>query len=288
LPGGELTILALAPAPVNWHTRAHVPLYPRPDSPPPSAIDSRAPADLNATMSTSPENPLTPAQPALSLVGQGRSKDLNGSGDQTPTPEITLNKLDSIFAEAGVALPSTGKELTLVGGVEERLASAETVEQAMPLIAEMAKVEKESKGVRVYPRVLLRIQHVAAFVIMNPFCSNTDIAKFFHVGPTCIANIMKTDTFKSLVDAHRVSLDGLNVDIQEQMRTTLIAGLEVVSKEITERQDGDFALSAVDKIANRLGMGGKHNSAPNNIQINNIITADMIAAARARRLPDGA
>jgi hypothetical protein len=236
-------------------------------------------------MATSPENPLQPAPPALALVGPGRTKDLNGSGDQTPTPEITVNKLDSIFTEAGIEPPKTGKELTLVGGVEERLAAATTVEEAMPLIAEMAKVEKESKGVRVYPRVLLRIQHVAAFVIMNPFCSNTDIARFFHVGSTCIANIMKTDTFQSLVSAHKIMIDGLNVDIQEQMRNTLIAGLEVVNKEIVERQDGEFALSAVDKISNRLGMGGKHQTAPM-VQINNIITPDMIAAARARRLPD--
>jgi hypothetical protein len=158
------------------------------------------------------------------------------------------------------------------------------VKKAAVIIGRMLAEDAVAKQKRVYNRCVLRQQHLAAFMLVNPFASTTDICAFFHIGPASVYNIVRSDTFKALVNHHRLSLENsIGVDLQEQLRLTLSASLDVVQRAVIEKQDPDFALAVMDRTANRLGMGAKHNT---NVQINNnIVTADMIAAARAARQP---
>lgn len=169
------------------------------------------------------------------------------------------------------------------------LAEAKTVEEAMPLIGRMLKAEKERQGVkRPYPRTALKHQHIVAFMLCNPFATTTEICAFFGISPTTLSNVYKGDTFKSLVQAHRVSIDsGIGADLQAQLRDTMAAAVEVVQKAVVTEQNADYALEVLDKTANRLGLGAKHQGGVA-VQVN-VVTPEMIAAARAsRRLPPSA
>lgn len=171
-----------------------------------------------------------------------------------------------------------------VQGEDKALAEAKTVEEAMPLIGNMIKAEKQLQGVKKpYPRVALKQQHIVAYMLCNPFSTTTEICSFFSISPTTLSNICKSDTFKSLVQAHRVTLDsGIGSDLQQQLRDTMAAAVEVVQKAVVANQDPEFALEVLDKTANRLGMGAKHQSGPA-VQVN-VISPEMIAAAlNARR-----
>lgn len=166
---------------------------------------------------------------------------------------------------------------------DKGLVEAKTVEEAIPLIGNMIKAERAAGSVKKpYPRTALKHQHIVAFMLCNPFATTTEICSFFSISPTTLATVYKSDTFKSLVAAHRVSIDsGIGGDLQAQLRDTLAAAVEVVQKAVVEKQDPDFALEVLDKAANRLGMGAKHNTGPQ-VQVN-IVTPEMIAAARASR-----
>jgi hypothetical protein len=120
-------------------------------------------------------------------------------------------------------------------------------------------------------------------MLVNPFASTTEVCAFFGISPGQLSNICKSDTFKALITSHRVSIESsLGQDLQEQLRATLSVALEVTQKAIVDHRDPEYALAVLDKTANRLGMGAKHNT---NVQINNnIVTPEMIASARARRL----
>lgn len=166
------------------------------------------------------------------------------------------------------------------------LEGIDDVDEAKRVIGELMVAEREAKGTRVYPRRILRQQHIAAYMLLNPFATTTEICAFFGIGPTALSNICKSDTFKALIEAHRISLE-TNVmgDLQDQLRQTLAVSLEVVQSAVVKDQNAEFALQVLDKTANRLGMGAKHNT---NVQINNnVVTPEMIAQARAKRLGNG-
>jgi len=167
---------------------------------------------------------------------------------------------------------------------DKALVEAKTVDEAMPLIGNMIRAEKASQGGprKPYPRIALKQQHIVAFMLCNPFATTTEICAFFSISPTTLGNITKSDTFQSLVQAHRVTLDsGIGADLQAQLRDTMAAAVEVVQKAVVTGQDPDYALEVLDKAANRLGMGAKHQNGPL-VQVN-VVTPEMIAAARASR-----
>ena len=157
------------------------------------------------------------------------------------------------------------------------------VDKAMPVIANLLEAERNGAKKRVYPRRLLRQQHIVAYMLANPFATTTEICAFFGISAGTLSNISKSDTFKALLNAHKVSLENsVGADLQDQLRQTLAVALEVTQKAVIDQQDPEYALAVMDKTANRLGMGAKHNS---QTQVNvNVVTADMIAAARAKRL----
>lgn len=165
------------------------------------------------------------------------------------------------------------------------LEDVEDVEAAKPIIEKLLIAERNAGGKRVYPRRILRQQHIVAYMLCNPFATNTEVCAFFGISPSTLGNIAKSDTFKALINAHKLTLDSnVAADLQEQMRLTLAVSLEVTQKAVVTNQDPEYALAVMDKVANRLGMGAKHNT---QVQINNnIVTPEMIAAARARRLPN--
>ena len=211
-----------------------------------------------------------------------------------PTPECPTRGLSDmekksqaqLQAMLGVpAIEHTAAIIPFPVGESTALTEAKTVEEALPLIGNMIKAERErtpGSPKRQYPRTALRHQHIVAFMLCNPFATTTEICSFFNISPTTLSTVYKSDTFQSLVAAHRVTLDsGIGGDLQAQLRDTLAAAVEVVQKAVVDRQDPDYALEVLDKAANRLGLGAKHNTGPQ-VQVN-IVTPEMIAAARASR-----
>lgn len=200
----------------------------------------------------------------------------------TAPPSTPPDLLDTLLAgrQDKPLEPVTG---AIVVAVPHPLEGVEDVAKAAEVIGHLLVADKEAKGIRIYPRRILRQQHIAAFMLVNPFASTTEICAFFNIGVGSLSNIVKSDTFKALVSAHKISLEtSLGADLQDQLRQTLQVSLEVVQSAVTRNQDPEFALAVLDKTANRLGMGAKHNT---HVQINNnIVTPEMIALARARRL----
>jgi hypothetical protein len=199
----------------------------------------------------------------------------------TDTEKQSAGELANIL---GVEAPKhLAPVIPLPSAEEAQLAGAATVQEAMPLIGNMLRAEKQAGGIKKpYPRTALKQQHIVAFMLCNPFANTTEICSFFGISPTTLGNITKSDTFKALVNQHRVTIDsGIGADLQAQLKDTMAAAIEVVQKAVVDKQDPDYALQVLDKTANRMGMGNKHNT---NVQINNnIVTPEMIAAARASR-----
>lgn len=164
------------------------------------------------------------------------------------------------------------------------LEGIEDVESAAEVIGRLLVEDRGAKGVRVYPRRILRQQHIAAYMLINPFATTTEICAFFGIGAGALSNISKSDTFKSLIAAHRISVESsIGADLTEQLRQTLAVSIEVTQQAVIDKRDPDYALQVLDKTANRLGLGAKHNTS---VQINNnIVTPEMIAQARSRRPP---
>lgn len=200
----------------------------------------------------------------------------DGKGESAPS------KLDALIAGA------VGSNVTQLPGTAmvvgpHPLEGVEDVNEASTLIAQMLAEERITKEVRVYPRALLRQQHIVAYMLVNPFASTTDICGYFQISPTTLSNIAKSDTFKAMVNKHRVGVESIMPDLQDQIRETLRVAVEVTGRAVVERgtQDAEFALNVADKFANRLGMGAKQGT---NVQINNnILTPEMLQQARARR-----
>jgi len=211
----------------------------------------------------------TPALPAPSSV----------------TPVNPADPIDLILAGRHTEVTADGVPLA-PGEILHPLESVETVEGAAEVIGRMLVEDRNTKGTRVYPRRILRQQHIAAYMLVNPFATTTEICAFFNIGAGSLTNICKSDTFKALIDRHRISIEtSLGSDLTEQLRQTLQVSIDVVQKSVITQQDPDFALAVLDKTANRLGLGAKHNT---NVQINNnIVTPEMIAMARARKLNGG-
>jgi len=217
--------------------------------------------------------------PALTLVpSKGLAAELTPAQQQS---QLALFDLLGEHADKKLA-----QVVMLPSAEDKALTEARTVQEAMPLIANMLKADKAAQGIKKpYPRTALKHQHIVAFMLCNPFATTTEICSFFGISPTTLGNINKSDTFQSLIAAHRVSLEsGIGADLQDQLRQTMAAAIEVVQKAVVTGQNPDYALEVMDKAANRMGMGNKHQT---NVQINNnVITPEMIAAARAsRRLP---
>lgn len=198
-----------------------------------------------------------------------------------PSPSSVL--LDGILSGRESQLPavrmasSPAAELHPLEGIGD-------VGDAIPIITNLLAEEAAGLKRRYYPRCALRQQHIVAYMVVNPFATTTDVCAFFGISPSTVCNVARSDTFKALIASHKISLESnLAADIQDQLRATLAVATEVVQKAVVTSQDPEFALATLDKVANRLGLGAKHNT---QVQINNnIVTPEMIATARQRRLP---
>lgn len=244
------------------------------DSLPPTGVGSPPPPTPEAQ--AAPLAPSAPGHPTLTLVPS-----------PAPTPELTPEQRTSQLMLMDVLGMNSDRPTAAVipmpTAEDKALVEAKTVEEALPLIGNMMKAEKQGGGIkRPYPRVALKHQHIVAFMLCNPFATTTEICNFFSISPTTLGNITKSDTFQSLVASHRVTLEsGIGADLQSQLRDTMAAAIEVVQKAVVQNQDPEFALQVMDKAANRMGLGAKHNSGPM-VQVN-VVTPEMIAAARASR-----
>lgn len=202
------------------------------------------------------------------------------SGAQT----APVDRLDQILAGTATAANEVTANLPAIMSAHP-LEGVEDTVRAAEIIGQMLTDEKSGKGIRAYPRRILRQQHIAGFLLINPFASTTEVCAYFGIGPSTLNNITKSDTFKTLVSAHRISMESnIGQDLTDQLRQTLQVAIEVTQEAVITKRDPDFALQVMDKAANRLGLGAKHNNA---MQVNvNVVTPEMIAMARARRLPD--
>jgi hypothetical protein len=140
------------------------------------------------------------------------------------------------------------------------LEGVDDVMQAARIIGLLLSEEKAGNKVRAYPRNILRQQHVAAFTLVNPFATTTEICAYFGISPSVLTNIRKSDTYKALVSAHNIAVGDLSEDINQQLRETLKVAIEVTQDAVITKRDPEYALATMDKIANRLGMGAKHNN----------------------------
>lgn len=163
------------------------------------------------------------------------------------------------------------------------LRAAEEMEDIKVVIQQMQTAELTSKGKKIYPKALLRQQHIIAYMLLNPYATGVEVCRFFSISRSTLSNITKSDTFKAAAGKYAVSLENYFPELREQLNETLKASLEVVQKAVIDSQDPDYALSVMDKTANRLGFGAKP-SGPN-VQINNnVVTAEMLLAARNKQL----
>lgn len=162
------------------------------------------------------------------------------------------------------------------------LAGVETVEGSLEAIKEIQQFSATTgKEVR-YPRDLLRVQHIVAFELVNPFCTTAEVCRFFSITPGTYKTITASDAYRQLMESHGMQLlRQAPQELVDKMKDTVEMAVDNVQKALLASSDGEFALAAADKLANRLGMGVKHNT---NVQINNnVVTAEMIAAARNKR-----
>lgn len=196
----------------------------------------------------------------------------------TKTPELSWKVDEILLSKVPTDLPP------YYGDKSEPnpFLTAETVEESVPLVEALMAEQAIPGATKRYSRSVLRQQHIIAFMLVNPFATCTEVCAFFSISPSTFYNITKSDTFKALINKHKVTLENtVGQDLQDQLRATLSAAIEVTQRAVVEKQDPDFALAVLDKTANRLGLGAKHNT---NVNINNnIVTPDMIALARARR-----
>lgn len=198
---------------------------------------------------------------------------------QTSAPPPELDELDRILGgveDKSVVVLSTVTPADIV----EELQRLEDVDKLLPIISRLMQAEAESKGKRMYPKRLLRNQHIIAYLLLNPFATTMEVCKFFGVSPSVLYTLSKSDTFKALASQYAVKIDN-NPDIQQQLKDTMAAAIEVTQQALTNNPDPDYALAVLDKTANRLGMGAKQGT---NVNIqNNILTPEMIAVARQQK-----
>lgn len=205
--------------------------------------------------------------------------DITGGKAVDPTMDVAeMRVLDLLLGEVNSSgVPPVVHQMP--GTPDVLLSSLNTVEEVLPKIKEMLEWEAANSGKKAYPRAMLRQQHIIAFMLAQPFATTPEICRFFSISPTTLSNITKSDTFKAAVNKFAVDMQNLQPEINDQLKDTLQAAITVVQRDLVERQDPDFALQVLDKTANRLGMGTKQQT---NVQINNnIVTPDMIKAARA-------
>lgn len=200
---------------------------------------------------------------------------------ETTAPPPALDELDVILGGVEDVSP-TALVVAKADDVIRELRECEDVDKLRPTIAKLLELEAASKGKRIYPKALLRQQHIICYLLLNPFATTMEVCRFFQVSPSVLYNISKSDTFKALAAKYAVRIDN-NPDIQQQLKDTMAAAIEITQKALTEGQDPEYALAVLDKTANRLGMGAKQGT---NVQINNnIVTPEMIALARQRKVP---
>lgn len=216
-------------------------------------------------------------EPATGLV------PANGSQGQSASSAVAA--ILGIAAPSYIPATSAASLLCSDHPLKDVTDVAEAVVKMQQIAAEEALTKKPKK----YPKSILRHQHLVAYLMLNPFATNTDIAQYFGITASTVARLVSSDSFKQCLESHMAGAgQDLFTSIKDKMEATLAVAVDRVQEKIVQGDDPDYALQALDKVANRLGMGVKQQSGAGT-QVNvNIITADMIMKARARRLPDAA
>lgn len=204
----------------------------------------------------------------------------SGFKDIQPDKAVApMDEVDRLLAIADWEEPAP-PALAMVANAFEELQGTDDVQRLLPIIGRLLQAEADSKGKMVYPTRMLRHQHIIAMMLLNPFVTRVELCRFFGVSMAVLNNIAKSDVFKTLAGQFHVSLPGQE-ELGEKLKDTVSAAIDIAQKHLIKSQDPDFALSIMDKGANRLGMGVKQGTQVN-IQ-NNVVTPDMVAYARDRK-----
>jgi hypothetical protein len=119
---------------------------------------------------------------------------------QTP-PEKSLRGLDALLAPQPVATPPVpGSGIVSLVTVPHPLMNCDDVEVAKEAIrAMLAEVPDPRRPVPHYTRAMLRNQHIVAYMLANPFATNTEICAFFGIGVSTLKTIQTSDAFRAML-----------------------------------------------------------------------------------------
>lgn len=159
------------------------------------------------------------------------------------------------------------------------------VMQAVEKIRELEQEALATKKPRRYPKSILRHQHMVAYLLLNPWASTAEMASYFSISATTVSRLVSSDSFKQCLEQYMKGAGAeLATSIKDKMEATLSVAVDKVQEKIIQGDDPEFALAAMDKVANRLGMGVKQQSGAGSTVNVNIVTREMILQATQRRL----
>ena len=221
-----------------------------------------------------PTSPVVDSPPPVGLVPS------TANGPPSPRAETA--------ALLGVTVPQylpAALRSELVAG-DHPLKDVTDVLVAVEKIKELEAEFQATKKPRRYPKSILRHQHMVAYLLINPFASNADIAQYFSISVTTVSRLVSSDSFKQCLEQYMQGGGAeLYTTIKDKMEATLSVAVDRVQEKVVQGDDHEFNLAVVDKVANRLGMGVKQQSGAGNTTNNfNIVTREMILQATQRRL----
>lgn len=198
-----------------------------------------------------------------------------------PSPSAATAALLGVTGPSYLPTPLRGE---LVSG-DHPLKDVTDVMLAVEKIKEMEEEALKTKKPRRYPRSILRHQHMVAYLLINPFASVAEIASYFNISATTVSRLISSDSFRQCLEQYMQGAGAeLAVSIKDKMEATLSVAVDKVQEKIIQGDDPEFALQAMDKVANRLGMGVKQQSGAGSTVNVNIVTREMIVQATQRRL----
>lgn len=228
-----------------------------------------------------------PATPDQTLTAQQRLEALiasNGKSAHLTPAGVGAAGRDSVDNGDSPTVPASAPNGAIMAQHVSELCDETRVEECKRLVEKIQQEIVNGKGVSKFPKARLRHQHIIAYMLANPFASMTDLEQFFGVTRMTIHRIAKSDMFQALVAQHRIQLEtDFAKEVFDNLQQTLHMAVEVVQEDLLARRNGDFALQAVKETGKLLGMGGNNKAGPvinNNI---NVVTPEMIMAARQAR-----
>lgn len=190
----------------------------------------------------------------------------------------------ALLGVSGATYLPTPQRVDLIAG-DHPLKDVTDVLVAVERIKELEEEFRTTKKPRRYPKSILRHQHMVAYLLLNPWASTADIAGYFSISATTVSRLTSSDSFRQCLEQYMQGAGAeLGTSIKDKMEATLSVAVDKVQEKIIQGDDPEFALQAMDKVANRLGMGVKQQSNGGSTVNVNIVTREMILQATQRRL----